>query len=297
MCTSSIRSSFATPRYFAYSEKRGRLLLYERWKANKDRIRFIIHDSDRHHSLPFILFRCLLVCIHCLSENRETLSYSDRELVCKLSLQAHHQAQGRIGSGYDIITGVFGSCVYQRCLSMPFQCRFEPFHFPDSLTVLFSYGGSASSSTPHLVKRIGEWRKQSSSDEKRLWEDYRQGNEALITLLTEEIDENRLKEAFRHQLETVHAIGVASETSLVPENVYELMKETAKIDWVMGCMVAGAGGADSFYCVCNAERCQREVIEAVWQKWDYHVSEVSLHNEGMSISHNSSVSYKQTTKH
>ena len=225
------------------------------------------------------------------------LSYSDRELICELSLQAHHQAQGRIGSGYDIITGVFGSCVYQRCFSMKFQCKFEPFHFPDSLTVLFSYGGSASSSTPHLVKRIGEWREQSSLDEKRLWEEYRQGNEALITLLMEEIDENRLKEAFRHQLKIVHAIGVASETSLVPENVYELMKETNKIDWVMGCLVAGAGGADSFYCVCNAERCRKEEIESIWKKWDYHVSEVTIHNEGMSISFNSNVSTKQNTQH
>ena len=180
---------------------------------------------------------------------------------------------------------------------MKFQCKFEPFHFPDSLTVLFSYGGSASSSTPHLVKRIGEWREQSSLDEKRLWEEYRQGNEALITLLMEEIDGNRLKEAFRHQLEIVHAIGVASETSLVPENVYELMKETNKIDWVMGCMVAGAGGADSFYCVCNAERCRKEEIESVWKKWDYHVSEVTIHNEGMSISFDSNVSTKQNTQH
>ena len=229
-------------------------------------------------------------------ENRSALSYSDRELICELSLQAHHQAQGRIGSGYDIITGVFGSCVYQRCLSLPLHCRFSPLHFPDSLTVLFSYGGSASSSTPHLVKRIGEWREQSSSDAKRLWEDYRQGNEELIAQLTGEIDESRLKEALKRQLEIVHSIGVVSQTNLVPENVYKLMKKTAKIDWVMGCMVAGAGGADSFYCVCSAERCKTEEIEAVWEKWDYHVSEVRISQQGMSVLHHSSVSYKQNTR-
>lgn len=185
--------------------------------------------------------------------------------------------------------------MYQRCLSMPLQCRFSPLHFPDSLKVLFSYGGSASSSTPQLVKRIGEWREQSSIDEKRLWDEYRQGNEDLITLLVGEIDENRLKEAFQHQLETVHTIGVVSQTNLVPENVYRLMKETAKIDWVIGCMVAGAGGADSFYCVCDAETCRTDEIENVWKQWDYHVSEVTISQHGMSITHDSSVSYKQNT--
>ena len=37
------------------------------------------------------------------------LCEEDRSLIAEISLQAHFNAQGKVGSGYDIITAIYGS--------------------------------------------------------------------------------------------------------------------------------------------------------------------------------------------
>lgn len=196
-------------------------------------------------------------------------------------MDAHQRAQGGVGSGYDIVTGVFGSCVYQRDPSAPLCCRCSPFHLPESLVVVFGYGGSKSSSTPLLVRRIKEWRQQSSAEERELWSEYSRNNEAIIAMMLSEGDRAALKQLYVAKLEIVRRIGVASGSNIVPDEVYELMKRTNEVDWVVGCMIAGAGGADSFYCLCDAERWSADAIETIWKDWDYHVSPVQVWEQGL----------------
>lgn len=198
-------------------------------------------------------------------------------------MDAHQRAQGGVGSGYDIITGVFGSCVYRRDQSSPLCCRSSPFHLAESLVVVFGYGGSKSSSTPVLVRRIKEWRRQSSAEERELWSEYGRNNEAIISMMLGEGDKAALKQLYVSKLEIVRKIGVASGSNIVPDEVYELMKKTNKVDWVVGCMIAGAGGADSFYCLCDAARWSADAIETIWKEWDYHVSPVQVWEQGLTL--------------
>lgn len=147
--------------------------------------------------------------------------------------------------------------------------------------VVFGYGGSKSSSTPLLVRRIKEWRQQSSAEERELWSEYSRNNEAIIAMMLGEGDKAALKQLYVAKLEIVRRIGVASGSNIVPDEVYELMKRTNEVDWVVGCMIAGAGGADSFYCLCDAERWSADAIETIWKDWDYHVSPVQVWEQGL----------------
>ena len=62
------------------------------------------------------------------------LCEEDRSLIAEISLQAHFNAQGKVGSGYDIITAIYGSCVFEKKMNV-IGCSFTPFTFPSSLQI------------------------------------------------------------------------------------------------------------------------------------------------------------------
>ena len=69
---------------------------------------------------------------------------------------------------------------------------------------------------------------------------------------------------------------------IIPEELYVLLKETNKIEGVIGCMVAGAGGFDSFYCICKKD-VNRQAILDCWSKGNCTISSVHISNKGLSI--------------
>lgn len=210
-----------------------------------------------------------------------TLCNEDRALIAELALQSHYLAQGKVGSGYDIITAIYGSCVFVKQESQ-MGCSFEPFTLPSSLRILFSCGGKQSSKTSTFVKEIKKWREENNVD--WIWQCYQENNQQLIQALTNEPDDmDHLKNLYKHKLDIMHQISQLSHTEIVPDMLYELMRRTNEIDGVIGCVVAGAGGYDSFYCITNWSEGVRDAVQELWEEYGYAISTVQVKGNQLSL--------------
>lgn len=205
-----------------------------------------------------------------------------RKMILELSMHSHFLAQGKVGSGYDIVTAVYGSCLFEKASG----CHFTPFCFPQSLKILFSCGGKQSSKTSTFVKQISQWREENADNDQvlSLWNRYRENNQWIVSALTrDELDLSSLRRLFREKLEIMHTLSIASKTEIVPELLYRLMVETNQIEGVIGCIVAGAGGYDSFYCIIQPlESIERE-IHPIWSQYGYAISSVRVKGDRLTV--------------
>ena len=201
----------------------------------------------------------------------------ERELIARIACDAHNAAQGRIGSGFDVVTAVFGSCSFEKTDSF---CIHSPFSLPPHIGIAVSCGGKGSSRTPVLVRQIKSWREKEES--KELWREYSENNESLVQGLSEgRVDE--LKDLFEAKLEIMHKISECSGSQIVPDELYEVMKATNRLEGVVGCIVAGAGGFDSFYCLYDDRKTQRKAFEVLWNQCDCSVSSIRDSQSGLQI--------------
>ena len=209
----------------------------------------------------------------------ESLVERERELISHLSCKAHNTAQGRVGSGFDVVTAVFGSCVFERRGN---ECMHSSFHLPSSVSIALSCGNHQSSSTPALICRVKEWRKQEEA--KQLWQEYTDNNASIVRTLKEGSVMEELKHLYDEKLEIMFRISQRSNSGIVPDELYVVIKETLRVEGVIGCAVAGAGGFDSFYCLYDNRRVHPSQLEAIWKEAGCQVSSVVEGRDGLTIS-------------
>ncbi|KAI5081909.1 hypothetical protein GOP47_0001652 [Adiantum capillus-veneris] len=130
---------------------------------------------------------------------RETRE-KDLEIVHSISQAAHSLAQGKIGSGFDVSTAVFGSqryvrfspqvlsCVQDSSKYMPFSdvarslldehwdTERQQFALPPSLQLIVGEPGFGGSHTPSMVGAIQRWRKSFPQKANALWSELGQSN-------------------------------------------------------------------------------------------------------------------------
>ena len=204
------------------------------------------------------------------------LTLNDRTTVLNCAQEAHFLSQNKSGSGYDILTSIFGGIHF-----IKEDPAIYPFPFPSSLNMFFSCGGDKSSSTSSFVKKVNEW--LGSKDSEIIWERYRRNNDMIIDTLYSNPEKTvLLKSLFEDKLEIMFLISQLSKVEIVPNIVYELMKKTNMIEGVIGCSVAGAGGYDSFYCITEDCSCL-EQVRAVWKEFGYDISTVKVKNDRLNI--------------
>ncbi|KAG5509167.1 hypothetical protein JKF63_06176 [Porcisia hertigi] len=142
------------------------------------------------------------------------------EYVHRIAQIAHSVAQGKIGSGFDVYTAVYGTCAYRRfpasrvsvmmdSTAQPTSVRVEalarcvdmkevwvlnePFRLPPGVKLILGDVHQGGSSTPGMVAKIMEWRKSVADTPNNLWEQLRRNNEAYIAALRRMIDEAAAK--------------------------------------------------------------------------------------------------------
>jgi phosphomevalonate kinase len=123
-----------------------------------------------------------------------------------LAQAAHCAAQGKVGSGFDVASAVFGSCLYRRFSPSILASHAEPGSpgFGSALrdTVDEVHGAwdtevrkdevkvpaglrlvmcdvSCGSGTPGMVRKVLDWRKQEPAEAERVWRDLQAANESL----------------------------------------------------------------------------------------------------------------------
>lgn len=213
---------------------------------------------------------------------------SSFQLLSQLACDTHNAAQGRIGSGFDVITAVFGSCVFEKVEN---GCHHTPFCLPPHISLALSCGGTSASKTPVLVRRVREWRQQPCAD--ALWRAYGENNAQIVRMFQQarevakenEVEQwmRTMKQLYRDKLAIMFQISEASSSDIVPKELYHILAETNEVKGVIGCMVAGAGGFDSFYCLYDERSTKISEIEHIWMKCGSSISTIHESKQGLRI--------------
>ncbi|KAJ5098716.1 Phosphomevalonate kinase eukaryotic [Penicillium argentinense] len=206
-----------------------------------------------------------------------------RDKLHNLAQAAHCAAQGKVGSGFDVASAVYGSCLYKRFTpailesvgdvgTTGFEERLfrivedvDPEHPWDTECVDFGMqlprgmqmvlcDVECGSQTPSMVKKVLEWRKNSRREADILWAGLQNNNERLRQELKrlaqhpDAITDTDFSEISTFiQRSRVHLRTMTSQTGvpIEPKVQTELLDRITELDGVIGGVVPGAGGYDA----------------------------------------------------
>ncbi|CAM42162.1 putative phosphomevalonate kinase protein [Leishmania braziliensis MHOM/BR/75/M2904] len=158
----------------------------------------------------------IVACL-CYHFNADGCSH---EYIHRIAQIAHSITQGKIGSGFDVYTAVYGTCAYRRfpanrvsmmmdsaqqptsvqvealtrCVNMgEVWVPHESFRLPPGVKLILGDVHQGGSSTPGMVEKIMAWRNSVADTPDNLWEQLRHNNEAYIAALRRMIDDAAAK--------------------------------------------------------------------------------------------------------
>ncbi|KAF5572142.1 phosphomevalonate kinase [Fusarium pseudoanthophilum] len=209
-----------------------------------------------------------------------------------LAQAAHCAAQGKVGSGFDVATAVYGSCRYRRFSPETLSSIPEPgaAGFADALVKLVD-GESAwdvevlkdavimpkgvvlrmcdvdcGSKTVGMVKKVLKWRSSNPEESTKLWDELQKRNEQLIATLNAGDVEN-LPGKITAVREMIRQMGSASDVPIEPESQTELLDALSTVEGVYGGVVPGAGGYDALALLMKDDDETKQRVEEFLDRW------------------------------
>jgi phosphomevalonate kinase len=213
-----------------------------------------------------------------------------------LAQASHSQAQGKVGSGFDIASAVFGSCLYKRFSPSLLRDLPQP-STPGFATQLRSLVEGSSwdteikkaaikmpkglrlvmcdvdcgSETPGMVKKVLAWRESNPEEAERIWKSLQEGNEALAAELTRLATEDgtsgdvsvkydKLRHIISSNRKLIREMGEKSGVPIEPPQQTRLLDYCSGLDGVVGGVVPGAGGFDAIVLLVEDKE---EVVDAL----------------------------------
>ncbi|KAF2733169.1 Phosphomevalonate kinase [Polyplosphaeria fusca] len=197
-----------------------------------------------------------------------------------LAQTAHCAAQGKVGSGFDIASAVYGSCLYRRFSPSLLEKHGEPgsidfssnlralvdgevqwdteirkaaIKMPPGLRLLMC-DVDCGSETPGMVTKVLAWRKQKPEEADPIWDELQAGNEELAKELTKLAESGnqgaqdghgRIRELFVKNRKLIRQMSKASGVPIEPREQTLLLDACSKVAGVIGGVVPGAGGYDA----------------------------------------------------
>ncbi|KAJ1694691.1 hypothetical protein LUZ63_011389 [Rhynchospora breviuscula] len=161
------------------------------------------------------------------SENGNRIN-NGLDLVHSIAQSAHCIAQGKIGSGFDVSSAVYGSQKYVRfspqvlsstqdsswrrlpemvsdVLKQKWDHENKPFSLPPLLTLLLGEPGTGGSSTPSMVGSVKKWQNSDPTNSQEIWQKLADANSLLELQL-----KNLNKHSQEHYDSYKHVISVCS---------------------------------------------------------------------------------------
>ncbi|KAF2472264.1 Phosphomevalonate kinase [Lindgomyces ingoldianus] len=210
-------------------------------------------------------------------ENEESL-----RILHNLSQASHCAAQGKVGSGFDIASAVYGSCLYRRFSPSVLSSAPDPgspafatelkslvedasrwdtqiqksaIRMPQGLRLLMC-DVDCGSETPGMVKKVLAWREENPETAEAIWDELQAGNEALAAELTRlatadvqngDVAEKyaRLREIVKANRSLIRKMSVESGVPIEPPQQTALLDACSGVPGVIGGVVPGAGGYDA----------------------------------------------------
>ncbi|KAG5743602.1 hypothetical protein H9Q70_013684 [Fusarium xylarioides] len=209
-----------------------------------------------------------------------------------LAQAAHCAAQGKVGSGFDVATAVYGSCRYRRFSPETLSSIPESgaAGFADALVnlvdgesawdvevlkdavimpkgvVLLMCDVDCGSKTVGMVKKVLKWRSSNPEESKKLWDELQKRNEQLIATLNAGDVEN-LPGKITAVREMIRQMGSASDVPIEPESQTELLDALSTVEGVYGGVVPGAGGYDALALLMKDDEETKQRVEEFLDKW------------------------------
>lgn len=196
-----------------------------------------------------------------------------------LAQAAHCAAQGKVGSGFDVASAVYGSCLYRRFSPAILSAHGEPGlpGFGKQLVDIVNESGSdgkwdteivkdqvkvpqgirlvmcdvsCGSQTPGMVKQVLAWRKDTGAEAEKVWEGLQNVNGGLAQELVKlaesgSKDYSELRQRIEAIRQGIREMSKQSGVPIEPPAQTELLDACSKVEGVVGGVVPGAGGYDA----------------------------------------------------
>jgi phosphomevalonate kinase len=242
------------------------------WKANK---------TGLGSSAALVTALVGAILVFCLPTNKFSLSTGiSKRRLHNLAQAAHCAAQGKVGSGFDIASAVYGSCIYRRFSpsilenlgdekSEDFQQKLKSLVeetgdaswdteiIKDKVTIpkglrLVMCDVDCGSKTPGMVKQLLQWREEHSEVANAIWAELQATNNDLAAELVrlsgaggQEEDYSTLRKIIQRNRKIVRTMSKVSGVPIEPEAQTKLLDACSEIEGVIGGVTPGAGGFDA----------------------------------------------------
>lgn len=220
-----------------------------------------------------------------------------------LAQAAHCAAQGKVGSGFDVASAVYGTCIYRRFSPHILSHHAEPGvpRFASELQDIVQenhHGGkwdteihkyvikipkglrlimcdvSCGSKTPGMVKQVLAWRKEKSEEANAIWKDLHEANEGLALDLKNVAESGsddyaKLQQRFTRIRELIRLMSEKSGVPIEPPAQTELIDACEKVPGVVGGVVPGAGGYDAISLLIEDKDETVKALEQLFAGWQF----------------------------
>jgi len=219
-----------------------------------------------------------------------------RRRLHNLAQASHCAAQGKVGSGFDVASAVYGGCLYRRFSPSILTGHVEPGKrgFAQQLKDLVEETGrvgpwdtvimkdsvkvpkglrlvmcdvSCGSQTPGMVKKVLAWRAEQGLVAEQVWEDLHASNQALVEGLkalaeSGDSDYTHLRSCIYNVRKILRNMSQMSGVPIEPDAQTRLLDACSELPGVVGGVVPGAGGYDA---VALLVEDRKEVIDGLEQ--------------------------------
>ncbi|KAJ4301854.1 phosphomevalonate kinase [Kalmusia sp. IMI 367209] len=224
-------------------------------------------------------FTAALLSYYLPAEKFSIETEDGKRVLHNLSQTAHCAAQGKVGSGFDIASAVYGSCLYRRfspallsTLPSPGTPSFAAslrdlvegsawdveitkaaIKMPSGLRLVMC-DVDCGSQTPGMVKSVLKWRGENPAVADKIWNELQAGNEAfaaeLTRLATSSEDTGtdkytQLGQIIKGNRALIREMSEASGVPIEPPQQTSLLNACSAVLGVVGGVVPGAGGYDA----------------------------------------------------
>jgi phosphomevalonate kinase len=220
-----------------------------------------------------------------------------------LAQAAHCAAQGKVGSGFDVASAVYGSCLYRRFSPIILASSADPGseNFATALMDLVNETDESSawdteihrdavkvpkglrlvmcdvscgSQTPGMVKKVLAWRKENPQEADAIWTDLHEANESLAMEMKamaeqQEFGLERLRTCFNRIRKGIRVMSERSGVPIEPASQTELLDACEAVSGVIGGVVPGAGGYDAISLLIEDKEDTVAELEKLLAEWKF----------------------------
>ncbi|KAL9058085.1 MAG: hypothetical protein Q9162_001947 [Coniocarpon cinnabarinum] len=226
----------------------------------------------------------------------------DRACLHRLAQLAHCAAQGKVGSGFDVASAVFGSCIYKRFSpSIPEQVgplndasfgehlarvvqddtiwdyeinSHRKVSIPHGLKLVMC-DVDCGSQTPGMVKQVLKWRSENQVVADRVWDELQRWNDELADRLhgISEWQEDQsfagLSDNIQQVRRLLRTMSSQAKVPIEPEEQTELLDACSAVPGVIGGVVPGAGGYDAITLLIEDDENTSTGLVKLLESWKF----------------------------